>query len=133
MSDPARTTPDNPATSSDTADNPLRDRVAAAIYERNNPAHRWASAHPDDLLAYGFDADAALAALQPELDRLAKVRDLRDDLRGITGARWIADALDTIIDGPKETEPAGSDGPSVREAAADDRAHWNAKYAGEGA
>lgn len=34
--------------------------------------------------------------------RLAKVRDLRADLREITGARWIADALDTILDGPVE-------------------------------
>lgn len=36
--------------------------------------------------------------------RLAKVRDLRDDLRGITGARWIADALDNILDGAGEAK-----------------------------
>ncbi|MFI8301537.1 hypothetical protein ACIGCZ_37145 [Streptomyces nigra] len=32
--------------------------------------------------------------------RLAKVRDLHADLREITGARWIADALDTILNAP---------------------------------
>lgn len=75
-------------------------------------------------------ADAALAALTAHLDigdaeawcktcrrvwdskhhqcesdaeqRLAKVRDLRADLRDITGARWIAEALDTILDQPLE-------------------------------
>ena len=46
------------------ATSPLRDLIAAAIYERNNPAHQWADAHPDDLLAYGFDADAVLAVIQ---------------------------------------------------------------------
>jgi hypothetical protein len=38
---------------------------------------------------------------------LDRVRALRDDLRGITGARYIADALDTILDeqpGPAATE-----------------------------
>lgn len=30
---------------------------------------------------------------------IIRVRELRDDLRGITGARWIADMLDTILDG----------------------------------
>lgn len=37
--------------------------------------------------------------------RLTKIRDLRTDLRGITGARWIADALDTILDTSAE-QPA---------------------------
>ncbi|MER8030670.1 hypothetical protein ABTZ78_17125 [Streptomyces bauhiniae] len=43
----------------------LRNVIAAAIYERNNPDYRWADAHPDDRLAYGFDADAVLAAIRP--------------------------------------------------------------------
>lgn len=34
--------------------------------------------------------------------RLSKVRDLRADLREITGARWIVEALDTILDAPLE-------------------------------
>jgi len=41
----------------------LRDRIAAAIYERNNPGYQWADAHPDDRRVYGFDADAVLAVL----------------------------------------------------------------------
>ena len=42
-------------------------------------------------------------ALHQQLDQ---VRALRDDLRGITGARWIADALDTILDGrPTQEQP----------------------------
>jgi hypothetical protein len=47
------------------ASSPLREEIAAAIYERNNPGHRWAEAHPDDRLAYGFDADAVLAVILP--------------------------------------------------------------------
>ncbi|MFK0124914.1 hypothetical protein ACIQSP_16555 [Streptomyces nigra] len=43
----------------------LRNLIAAAIYERNNPGHRWADAHPDDLVCYGSDADAAMSVVQP--------------------------------------------------------------------
>ncbi|MGW3383325.1 hypothetical protein ACWDCO_24455 [Streptomyces albogriseolus] len=52
----------------------LRERIAAAIYERNNPGYQWADAHPDDRLAYGFDADAVLAVL-PTTDRTAVLRE----------------------------------------------------------
>ncbi|MFI8206857.1 hypothetical protein [Streptomyces sp. NPDC085937] len=52
----------------------LRDRIAAAIYECNNPGYQWADAHPDDRLAYGFDADAVLAVL-PTTDRTAVLRE----------------------------------------------------------
>ena len=63
--------------------------------------------------------------------RLAKVRDLRDDLREVTGARWIADALDTVLDGVGEpTAAAGHDGPSVAECAANDR-RWALEREGE--
>ena len=58
---------------------------------------------------------------------LAAVTDLRDDLREITGARWIADALDKILDGQP---PAHDAGPTVREAAAADRAHWGQRQWG---
>ncbi|MFF3310514.1 hypothetical protein [Streptomyces sp. NPDC002952] len=44
---------------------PLRDLIAAAIYEHNNPGSPWTDAHPDDRLAYGADADAVLAVIQP--------------------------------------------------------------------
>ncbi len=43
----------------------LHELVAAAIYERNNPGHQWANAHPDDRVAYGSDAEAAISVLQP--------------------------------------------------------------------
>ena len=43
----------------------LREQVAAAIYERNNPGYHWADAHPDDRVCYGNDADAAVSVLQP--------------------------------------------------------------------
>lgn len=74
-----------------------------------------------------------LADGQRAEQQLAKVRDLRDDLRGITGARWIADALDKILDGDQPPAPAHDAGPSVRQAAADDRTYWERKDAGEGA
>ncbi|MFD9444973.1 hypothetical protein [Streptomyces sp. NPDC060001] len=50
---------------SDGSASPLRELIAAAIYERNNPGHAWADAHPDDRICYGNDADAALTVVQP--------------------------------------------------------------------
>ncbi|MGW6210972.1 hypothetical protein [Streptomyces sp. NPDC055109] len=47
----------------------VRERVAAAIYERNNPGHDWKDAHPDDRICYGSDADAALTVFTPILTR----------------------------------------------------------------
>lgn len=55
-----------------------------------------------------------------------EVTALRDDLRGITGARYIADSLDSILNGA-----AHNAGPSVRECAEDDRAYWERKDAGD--
>lgn len=43
----------------------LREQIAGAIYEKCNPGLTWASAHPDDVLAYGSDADAALTVVLP--------------------------------------------------------------------
>ena len=74
----------------DTAPEPvpeLRELVAAAIYERNNPGRRWADAHPDDRLAYGGDADAVLAV--PAIRALAETRDA---LRVTEGDRDAAEA-----------------------------------------
>ncbi|MFG3426170.1 hypothetical protein [Streptomyces californicus] len=53
----------------DRAEHTLRDRMAAAIYETNTRSP-WASAHPDDVLAYGWDADAALRARDDEMTEL---------------------------------------------------------------
>jgi hypothetical protein len=117
----------------------LRDLVAAAIYERNNPGHCWAEAHPDDIVCYGNDADAALTATDWEqqkqrADQLAaEIIALRNDLYGITGARWIADSLDTILNRAAATEatkPVHNAGPTVAECAANDR-RWPLEKAGE--
>ncbi|MEV3995784.1 hypothetical protein AB0K62_08840 [Streptomyces halstedii] len=56
----------------------LRDRMAAAIYEMNNPGRSWAAAHPDDLLCYGWDADAALLARDAEMAELRRQVELSD-------------------------------------------------------
>lgn len=39
-----------------------RDQFAKVIYERWNPGASWTDAHPDDRVAYGADADVAMAA-----------------------------------------------------------------------
>ena len=57
-----------------------------------------------------------LEAAEAALD---KVRALRDDLCGVTGARYIADALDKIVG--DEPAPAHDAGPSVAECADADR------------
>lgn len=43
----------------------LREQIAAAIYEKCNPGHRWVDAHPHDVLIYGSDADAVLTVVLP--------------------------------------------------------------------
>ena len=60
-------------------------------------------------------------------EKLTQVRALCDDLRGVTGARYVADALDSILNGPA-TDPAA--GPTVAEAAANDR-RWPLEKHGE--
>ncbi|WP_327377981.1 hypothetical protein OG393_30885 [Streptomyces sp. NBC_01216] len=47
----------------------LREQIAAAIYEQAAQPHKWPDAHPDDVLAYGGDAQAVMAVVQPLLDR----------------------------------------------------------------
>ena len=44
------------------------------------------------------DATPTLADWEQQRQKLNAVAALRDDLHGITGARWIADALDHILD-----------------------------------
>jgi hypothetical protein len=75
----------------------LREQYAAAIYERNNPPLRWAEAHPDDVLAYGSDADAALTVRDRELEQArAEVTRLHEgeepyvhEHAGATPGQWI--------------------------------------------
>ncbi|MEU0659583.1 hypothetical protein [Streptomyces lavendulocolor] len=77
----------------------LRDQVAAALYEWNCQPHRWADAHPDDRLAYGGDADAAMR-VPAFAEALAAVAALREIDRGYcphcgrgdcspTAAQWL--------------------------------------------
>lgn len=49
-----------------------------------------------------YGPDGAYQQLTRAEATLARVAALRDDLRGITGARWIADNLDTILTAPDQ-------------------------------
>ncbi|MFL4947526.1 hypothetical protein ACJ6WE_09150 [Streptomyces sp. MMS24-I31] len=60
----------------------------------------------------------------------AEVTALRDDLYGVTGARWIADSLDSILNRTATIPPAHDAGPSVRECADADR-RWPLEKHGE--
>lgn len=63
MTDQPENSPENLLTApADRAEPTLRERLAAALYEQNVRDH-WANAHPDDVLAYGSDADTTLALL----------------------------------------------------------------------
>lgn len=55
---------------------PLRDRIAAALYERERPPRdpHWPNAYAMDREVFEAMADAALGAVQPELDALAALR-----------------------------------------------------------
>jgi len=73
----------------------LRELYAKAIYERNNPGHRWEEAHPDDVLAYGSDADAILTVRDLELDACLRHRSVRRPFRGAeAGLRSLAERPD---------------------------------------
>lgn len=120
---------------SDTADNPLREQIAAALYEHSNPGHRWADAHPHDLAVYGADADAVMAVRDRDMrvlaDEVTRLSAVTGQLRALA-SRWQATVR------PGETHPAAAailgiidgDGPSVREAAVVDR-NWDVEKAGE--
>lgn len=81
-------------------------------------------------------AEAALARVHHVADLIAAGAPWtsnRDDLaQRIRDAASVdgGQAATRAAEGP--TFPARDAGPTVREAAADDRAHWNTKYAGEG-
>jgi len=65
-----RTTLDNPATSSDTADNPLRERYAAALYAHEWPhGGPWSEALAMDRESFLGLADAVLAVRDGEMER----------------------------------------------------------------
>jgi hypothetical protein len=85
----------------------LRDQIAAAIYERNNPGHRWADAHPDDRLAYGGDADAAMQVRDTEMERLKLlVAASSEDGHAVRTAARNAAALDRVRDACAQLQAA---------------------------
>jgi hypothetical protein len=135
---PARTTPDNPAASNDAADNPLQQQIAAAL-QRYAAEQGTPDAGVSVLEALGYHvmgvgyslerAEAAIARVQAAADQLHRAVLNADGVpltaydRGVdTAIRRIRAALD---------EPADGGGPSVREAAADDRRWWGGEKAGE--
>lgn len=70
------------------------------------------------------DPCAADKLLHGEQAAIARVRRLIEQHSVAVGTHLLEEALDGT--------PAHNAGPSVREAAANDRAHWDTKYAGEG-
>lgn len=84
----------------------LRDRIAAAVYERNNPGRPWADAHPDDRLAYGFDADAVLAVLPPSADQAASTIDADAALRETEGEHALAEYGRELARLIRQTDPS---------------------------
>jgi hypothetical protein len=70
---PARTTPDNPATSSDTADNPLREQIAAAvedeIYEYRERTMFWEEGGVTTEIAR-LATRGAMEAVEREMEQL---------------------------------------------------------------
>lgn len=99
--DPIRTTPDT--TGQGDADqgghdpDALRTRLAAAIWERQNPGRKYADCAPPWNADAESDADAVLAELAPELDRLRKAERAANLLAGSHRRAEQADAaLDRV-------------------------------------
>lgn len=78
-----------------------------------------------------FTANSTLHWADEDQAAIARVRRLCEmTIRGSVRVHAVQQARDTLaaLDGT----PAHDDGPSVRECAEADAAHWNDKYAGEG-
>ncbi|MEV6124408.1 hypothetical protein AB0M23_28525 [Streptomyces sp. NPDC052077] len=84
-----------------------RDAFARMIYERWNPGLSWDDAHPDDLICYGADADAAMAAADAvsagrsfaaptDADIYREVADRLDELGTIPSKTWAPPAADQV-------------------------------------
>ena len=97
---PARTTPDNPATSSGTADN-LRQRVARAIHRYDN--HHALSGNDIPRKHHYGEADFVLAELRTELGAVAALRQVS---RGYCPACGRSDAAPTVADWEAERQRA---------------------------
>ena len=139
-------------------DSPLREQIAAALYERERPPRdpAWADAYAMDREVFEPMADAVLAVVQPHVDRavaelaqeqhlyalrsdqltrvcrerqaaeerLARVRSLADRWENaLAPDRAYARSLRAALAAP-------DDGPSVAEAAEQDR-NWDLQKGGE--
>jgi len=107
----------------------LRDRIAAAIWERQNPGRRWEDCEYRWRADAEEDADEVLAVLPAPTDtaavRAATLRwaadridneELPDDYVDMfdNGARWAARLLRRLADETQDTEPAASFTPPAR-------------------
>ncbi|MGX1129934.1 hypothetical protein RKD49_002124 [Streptomyces glaucescens] len=85
----------------------LRDRVAAAIWERQNPGRRWVDCEYRWRADAEADADAVLAVLPATVDRAAVLREAAELGRELSrqgySAQEIARKLDRMAD---EAQPA---------------------------
>lgn len=63
----------------------LRDRIAAALYERERPPRdpAWSGAYPMDRQVFEAMADAVLAVLPPPADRAAVLLEAADALAAL--------------------------------------------------
>lgn len=121
-----RTTPDNPATSGDTADNSLRERIAEAARPWLLGADEADVQHCAAILGVVVERD--MRVLADEVTRLSAVT---GQLRALA-TRWQATVR------PGEAHPAAAailtildgDGPSVQDCAAADRAWFDGEKAG---
>jgi hypothetical protein len=136
-----RTTPDNPATTSDTADNPLREQLDEARqwarhgYEIGQRHCSWtdygvAPAWLTEGWPHHFDSCEHLQQAGEYDEALTRVRALASAWQDAPDplARAMAADLLSAIRGPQPA--AHDDGPSVAEATADDR-QWPLQREGE--
>lgn len=74
----------------------LRDRIAAAIWERQNPGRQWADCEYRWRADAEEDADAVLSVLPAPVDRAALVRACASFVRDTYSGEWADDAAATL-------------------------------------
>lgn len=87
------------------SDNPLRQQIAAALYEHSNPGFRWADAHPHDRAVYEADADAVLAVINP-VGKLLSAQLRHAECQLIATRATLREVLDTF-DGLRNSDGDG--------------------------
>ena len=99
-----------------------RDRIAAALYERERPPRdpHWPDAYAMDREVFEAMADAVLPAVQSELDALARVRNLQERWLkagppplGTSMARWWDKKLIELHEAISPPEPSDTGTPPV--------------------